>query len=238
MRWSVAFVAAISCAGEDAELTARFAPEMQHAPRATIAVLGVLKGGRMSADAWTDLSPAISAALGGSACAAAFDDKLDARLASAVDHHARENGVTNELFRAFAGATTADLILLVETSGQLPASSAPGNAPPAPLGGGLAPTAGRGMGGGMPSGGARHAMGPPPEDDGTRDALEMSASIYSARLGRSVGTVTMRYTGKSAEDAVHRFARKLGTALEGTRCAPWKSDAWPEADAVRTLHVE
>src|SRR5258708_36929155 len=96
---------AISCGASDAELTARFAPEMEQAPRATIAVLGVLKSGRMSADAWTDVSPAISPALGGNGCAAAFDDKLDARLASAVDAHARENGVTDALFGAFAGAT-------------------------------------------------------------------------------------------------------------------------------------
>ncbi len=243
MRWRLASVVAISCAAEDAELTARFAPEMQQAPRATIAVLGVLKSGRMSADAWTELSPAISSALGASTCVAAFDDKLDPRLASAVDHHARENGVTDAMFGAFASATTADLILLVETSGQLPAASSPDGGAPDPARGpggmGMGGGSGRGMGGGMASGGSRlHAMGPPPEDDGTRDALEMSASIYSIRLHRSVGTVAMHYTGKSAADAVHRFAQKLGASLEGTRCAGWKSDGWPDADTVRTLHVE
>jgi hypothetical protein len=241
MRVWLAFVVAVSCAGEDAQLTARFAPEMKQTPRATIAVLGVLKRGRMSADAWTDLSPAISSAFGSSVCAAAFDSNLDGRLASAVDKHARDNGVTDALFGAFAGATTADLILLVETSGQLPAASPRDGGASDPARGGPMRGGSRQMGGGMGAigtGGALHPMGPPSEDDGTRDALEMSASIYSIRLGRSVGSIGMRYTGKSADDAVRRFAQKLGESLEGTRCAGWKSDAWPDADAVRTLHVE
>jgi len=202
-------------------------------------VLGVLKSGRMSADAWIDLSPEISTALGGTNCAAAFDDKLDSSLASAFDKNARENGVTDELFGVFAASTDADLVVLIETSGQLPVSAVKdgGAQPMAPTGTGMRGGSGRGMGGGMgPTGGMRmHNMGPPPEDDGTKDALEMSASVYSTKLHRAVGNVGMRYTGSSAKDALHRFAQKLAESLAGTHCIGWKPDAWPAADAVRGL---
>jgi hypothetical protein len=207
----------LSCAGSNTQLDAKFAPEMQSSPHATIAVLGVMKAGRMSADAWIDLSPAIAPAFGGS-CPVAFDDKLDGAVASAVDRQARENGVTESLFGAFVGATDADLVMLVEVSGQLPATKA------------SHPISFRG-------GAPRGAMPSPTDDDDdeSHDALEMSASVYSARLHRSVGTVSMRYTGKSAREALDRFAQKLGASLQGTRCTGWKQGAWPDPDAIKAL---
>lgn len=241
-RWIIAV--AISCGASDTQMTAQFAPEMQTAPRATVSVLGVLKRGRMTSDAWLDLSPEISAALGGSSCAAAFDDKLDSSVASAFDKTARENGVTEALFDAFGPATDADLVVLIETSGQLPISTSKDGGPPEAVtrssssGTGMRGGSGRGMGGGMGSTGGMnlHQNGPPPsEDNGTADALEMSASIYSVRLKRSVGSVAMKYTGASAKDALHKFSQKLAESLQGTHCIGWKSDAWPSPESIRAL---
>ena len=192
---------AISCAGSDAQLEAKVAPELRSSPHATVSILGVMKGGRMSADVWPDFAPSFF----GGACPIAFDDKLDGSIASAVDQHVRANGVTESLFAAFGAATDADLVLLLEVSGQLPKAKS------------SSPVTFRG--------GTRRGALPSPTDDEeeeSHDALEMSAAIYSVRLGRSVGTVSMRYTGKSARDALDRFSKKLTTSLDGTRYTGWK----------------
>jgi hypothetical protein len=237
-------LAASSCAGSsDVALDARFAPELGAAPHATVSVLGVLKSGRLSADAWIDLAPSISAPLGSAACPAAFDAALvekDPTLAKAVDRHARENGVTDALLTAFARGAEGDLILVIETSGQLPTPASKHEetrrAMPA------APTMGMGSGGGgRRGGGGRGAPSPMPpteEEESKKDALEMSASVFSVKLGRSVGAVTLRYTGDSAADALRRFSEKLGTSLHGARCVGWKTTDRLTAEDIYALHVE
>lgn len=217
VRFVMRFVlslAVFSCAANDAQLEAKVAPELHSSAHATVSILGVMKGGRMSADVWPDFAPSFF----GGACPIAFDDKLDPAIASAVDQHVRANGMTESLFGAFGAATDADLVLLLEVSGQLPKVKS------------SSPVTFRG-------GTKRGALPNPTADDDedeNHDALEMSAAIYSVRLGRSVGSVSMRYTGKSASEALDRFSKKLSATLEGTRCTAWKG-TWPAPEAIKAL---
>jgi hypothetical protein len=225
----------ISCA-EDAEYTTRFIPDYPSSPHASVSVFGVYKDGRMSAEAWDYVMPALSGAgdasaaivtdldaaapLGGE-CPAAYQSSLvskDMTLFTAVDEYARANGVTEGLLEKFAPSARGDLIMVITISGHVPVHDA-GDTPsmqtnqPPPLGGsGRGGMVGRrGMGG--------NATGMRRVEDKT--ALEMSASLYSKSLHRTVGLVGMAYTGKSGDEALRMFVAKVRGAIPVAPCAGW-----------------
>jgi hypothetical protein len=49
----------------------------------------------------------------------------------------------------------------------------------------------------------------------------MSASLFSVRDHKSVGLVSMAYSGPSVDDAVSKLAARLGIELAGSSCAGW-----------------
>lgn len=54
--------------------------------------------------------------------------------------------------------------------------------------------------------------------------LELSASIYSSLLRRTIATVGMQYFGSSRADAISKLIHKLVTVIPGAVCAGWR---WP-----------
>ena len=180
----------------------------------------------MDAEAWDVVAPRLSNLFGRGACTAAFGADLvsnSAPLASAVDEYTRNYGVTDPLLDEFAASAKGDLILVLSTAGKPPSPSTDGE--PAPE---RPPETIRG------AGGARRGSPPPgnPHRPAASRTVEVSASLFSVPLRRSVGSVVERYTGKSAEQAIANLEDKLREGLPGLRCEGWDFDAHP-VDASR-----
>jgi hypothetical protein len=216
--------AACASCGGTTRLTVARGADYASVPHATVSVLGVYRDGRMSLDAWTDLGPPLSRPMStGAPCAIAFGKVLwDASpaLAGAIDDYARDVGVTDALVDRLGASAQGDLVLIVQVWGRLPEkrTSTPAQSSPA---------TGRG--------GRRM---PPPQRQQTkeesREALEMSATLFSRAVHHPVAVVSLRYTGDNADEAVEALAEKLGDAFPGTTCVGWNELAI-EPDAIRRL---
>jgi hypothetical protein len=226
-------VAAASCGSEEAQFTTRLASDFQQTSHAKLSVFGVFRDGRMNSEAWDEFGPKLTAALRTAPCEVAYSNELlssDGPLSSAVDDYARANGVTDDLLGAFAPKAQGDSILLLTIAGHPPRplgdAGAPVRASPAqqPMGGGGR----RGIGGSSPT------MDPRAGTD--RSEFDIAASVYSITAGHSIALVSMAYSGKSVDEAVKRFAQKLGETLPGAACVGWKPDVKVDEAQVRKLN--
>jgi hypothetical protein len=232
----------VSCA-DDAQFATRFAPEYPSTPHATVSVFGVYKDGRMSAETWDYVAPLLSGAAeagldpqldladggAGSECAAAYETSLvgkDMPLFTAVDSYARANGVTEGLLEKFAPAAKGDLIMAITISGHVPTPTDAGDNPTM-----AAPPAGGSGRGGMV--GRRGVQGGGMRRVEERNALEMSATLYSKTLRRTVGVIAVSYTGKSADEALKRFAEKVRSVVPHV-CAGW-GELHVTEDAIKSI---
>jgi hypothetical protein len=224
---STLFAAALTmlgaCAGEDAQITAHVAPELERTAPHPIAVFGVFRDGRMNTKAWDDLSPKLDA-LGLEPCGAAYDADLVTSagdLASAIDDYTRSYGVTDTLLAAVGAAAKSDLILVFVVSGTLPkhgSSDAPPRSPPSPY---RAP-----RGAYSPRQGVRRDSA----------ALEITASLFSTSRRAGVAAVSLRYTGRSENEAFAQMNAKLRDLFPAAACAGWDLAAHPlDPAAVRSL---
>jgi hypothetical protein len=220
-----------ACADEG--FTVRTAPDFPKG-RTTISVFGVFKDGRLSTDSWDQLGPGLSSAFADRTCEAAYSDRLlttAPSLASALDDYARANGLTDELIDQVAPLAQGDAILVITIAGHPPLPigdagaqpSRPGNLQPSMRGGGR-----RGRGGGMPTGTSRGNVT-------DRSVFEVSASLFSVRLHRSVAFVGMTYSGPSTDEALKRFADKLRTEMPGSTCSGWRWNVHLDDEEIRKM---
>lgn len=209
--------AATSCA-DGPHVEARYAPEFTPKP-GKIAILGAFQGGRMSSDAWIPIGPRIGSALGHTTCEAAFGEKLkraDQELYEKIDAEVAENGITDEMLDRLAPKTDADLIMTVTVLGRSQRAVTPSAASQDPTMPGYRPGA---AGGNVARG--RSTRGKTMEWRGT----EIHASLFSVKLHRSVGKITLRFGGSNFDAGIGVFAAKLGAELPGSTCAAWAWDA-------------
>lgn len=225
-----------------AQFNTRYAPTFTHAPH-TVSLLGVYKDGRMNSDVWEQIGPGLTAPLGGK-CDAGYDTLVtkNPELSTAIDDYARANGIGDELLEQLAPAATGDLIMVVTVAGRvgqkdqdLPDTSAVAGGSPTMTGSKYRGTGGMGGAGGMgntrgPTGAMRR---PRALADGA--SFEMSASLFSIKEHRSVGLVSMGYSGPSVDDAVSRLAARLGVELPGSSCAGWDWSAKVDGQRIREL---
>jgi hypothetical protein len=213
-----------SCAGEDAHFDVQFAPEFK-GQGVSVSVFGVFRDGRMSVDAWDELGPKLSPSFGSGMCDVAYGKRLlesNGSVARDVDDESRENGVTDELLGRFGSRAKGEAILVLTMAGEVAGArdagaSANAVAPPAPP----PPTRGRG-------GRRGRSMGGPPggrSRGAERSSFELSASLFSVRLGRPVAVVSMTYTGVSHAEALEKFRRELEKTFPRAACAGWDWDA-------------
>lgn len=231
-----ALLALGGCSG-DAQFTTRVAPELGQG-RHTVSVLGVFKDGRMNDEAWGAIAPRLSAAFG-AACPALYGAQLAKQkpaLSEAIDDYARANGVGEELLDQLGPAAGGDLILVVDVAGTVTKSKGGGGPDTSSVSGGRPATAQSGAGP-MAGMGAGHRSMPPPGVEGGRegDGLELSASLFSVRLHRSVALVALRYTGDSADEAVSQLATKLAATIPGSTCGGWNWSAPVDDHRIREL---
>lgn len=215
LQGAIALVGA-SCAGPSDGFHVRYALEHPPAPR-TVSVLGILKDGLLSEEAWALVGPKVSAVLRKPACEVGYGDDLRSKnpdLFSEIENVARTNGVSEELVAKAATAAIGEAIIVFEMRGRPPGGVEQAPAPRSLL---LA-HGGEGAGGVI-----ARATGPP---SGEPYPFELAAVVFSARLHRPLVDVGMEYFGATREDPVAELGQKLASVLAGAACVGWN---WPRA---------
>jgi hypothetical protein len=186
----------------------------------------------MSTRGWDVLAPYVARALGSSDCDVGYDALISSNeaLADAIDEYARADGPTDELLGQLAPAAQGDLVLVLTFAGKLPQRATDaGAAPPA-----RAPSGMGGHGRGRRGGGGGARGTPKPESAKDTNLLEISASLFSVALGRSVALVGMQYAGASIEDAMARFTAKLAQAAPNMKCVGWNWNTGIDPERIRS----
>jgi len=231
---------ALGGCSSDTQFTTQVAPELGQG-RHTVSVLGVFKDGRMNDEAWGAIAPRLSAVLG-AACPALYGPQLAKQkpdLSEAIDDYARANGVGDELLDQLGPAAGGDLILVVDVAGRVtkPKGGGAGGADTSSMSGGAPPTSQSGAGP-MSSMSASQPLMPPAMEGGGISGLELSASLFSVRLHRSVALVALQYSGDSADDAVNKLAAKLAATFPGLTCGGWNWNAPVDDHRIRELAAQ
>ena len=229
------FLAVGSCADPNAQFATRVAADFAPAKH-VVSVFGVFKDGRMSPDTWDEVGHSLSTAFSSDSCPTEYGDELlttNASLSSAIDDYVRANGIGDELLDAIAPAATGDVVVVFSIAGSVSNAHAQSQIDPDAL----RPTGPSTMlGGSRARSGAAASMNPTARRSSGDEAtgLDLSASVFSVPLHRSVAMLQMRYFGKSMGEATRQFAAKLGSTLPGARCGAW-DQAIRVGDKIRAL---
>ena len=226
-------MAASACGGET-QFNVAYARGM---PRngAKISVFAIKRDGILARKGWDALSEVLSAPFGARHCAVGYSEELfEAKpvLAEAIDGYVRANGVTDGLFTQLEPAAQGDMILLVTSSGRTKASTSDPVA--ADASGGR-----RGMGGGGGGGRGRRQQLPAETHTAAEfDGLSLSALFYSVTDHQLGGSIELRYTGRSMEEALAEFRDRLERELPAAHCAGWDWSAAIAPEQIRKLAEE
>jgi hypothetical protein len=227
-------VSAFACDASDVLFTTNVASDLARTKH-TVSVLGVYRDGRMSMGGWDVLAPHVEAFLGpgpGSAhCEVGYEslESSNEALVSAVDEFARSDGPTDPLLSLLAPAAHGDLILVLTFAGKLaePTSDGgPENATPVQSGRSSVP-------GGLRGGGSAALGSSPSDTPADLNHLEISASLFSVALGRTVALVAMQYLGRNNDEAAAKFGTKLQQSLPNMKCVGWNWGASIDPDRIR-----
>lgn len=210
--WILLVASPLACA-ETPRIEARYAPEFTPGPT-SVAILGAFHAGRLSAESWSPLSARVSGAFGTTSCEVAWSDALktaDPDLHAKIDEEVAENGITDEMLGRLAPKTDAELIVTVSVLGRIERSAAPsaGEDPTLP---GRRPGAMGGMRGRSRGRGKVIVW----------RGIELAASLFSVKLRRGVGRITLRHPGTNMDEAARLFAEKLHAELGGSTCRAWR----------------
>lgn len=218
-------VVASGC-GSDATFNAKYASD--YARGGTVSLFGVFKDGRMNPELSAQLGPTI---LRKGKCDPAYSVDfvaLKAPLATAVDDYVRHNGVTDTLLAEFGPSARGEAILVLSMSGHAVQRTGPTT---------TATTTRQQM-----PGSTRRGMPSPQYESslarGDLGAFEMSASLYSVRLGRSVALLTMAYDGKDVDLAITKFGDRLVEEMPFSACSGWNVDVAIDEAKIKTLKEE
>ncbi len=225
-------LSAVACS-DDAQFTTRFASDFAPTHH-TVSVLGVFRDGQMSGDAWESIGSKLSAPFGAT-CDTAYAALVTQNqpLQAAIDDYVRANGPGDELLEQLAPAAGGDLVAVFTVAGHVAGKAAP---PPdtanvqqsSPMSG-----AGGGKYRGSRPGGVNGGRGMPKANPIA--SFEVSVSFYSVSQKRAVGLLALQYEGTSQDEALQRFAQKLGAALPGATCATWDWKAKVDEGRIRAL---
>jgi hypothetical protein len=221
-----------ACASEDAHFDIRSTPEFK-GEGLTLSVFGVFRDGRMSTDAWNDEGAKLSPSLGARMCEAAYGKAglgSGTVLARTVDDDARENGVTDDLLVRFGPLAKGDAIAVFTTAGEVAHArdaGSPSATPAAPPAWGRRGRRGRSS-----------ATAPARGHAADHGSFEMSAQIFSVRLGRSLAVVSMSYAGSRVDEALEKFRGELEKVLPHATCVGWNWDVPLELDGLHSAPDE
>ncbi len=232
-------LAGAACVKDPMQFSAQYASGFTRDGLA-VSVFGVFKDGRMSADSWDHLGPALSMPHGPSTCKTGYGKDLasaNPALSSALDDYSRANGITEELLDRIGPLAQGDVILVITMAGHPPRPMAGADAG-ASKGVGAQSSGQGGQGGG--SGRHRRQQGSSTHraNDAVADVFQMSASFFSVRLHQSVAVVNMTYSGPSLDEAVKAFADRLQDAVPHSRCGGWNWEAQGVGDQIRQLMAQ
>lgn len=201
---------AAGCAGSGERFEVKYASDFEPAPMSA-SIFGVLRDGLMREDGAAMLGAAIFRAFQNTACELAYDDKLgrsNPELFGYLDKRARDDGITDDLLEKVAGHAKGDFIVAFQMFGAPPGHGQRTSAPTPVL---------------LAHGGDAHGPSPYPRSSPHKaaSAFEVSATLFSLRLHRTVASLRMEYSGGSVADAMNRFADKLAATFSNLTCAGW-----------------
>lgn len=201
------------------QVTTKLAPDF--APgRHAVSVFGLYKDGRMSSEDWSVFGPQMTRALAGGTCEAAYGGALlshDPTLSTAIDEYTSANGPTDDLLAKLAPAAQGDLILVLTVAGKLPVPIKISVKDPQ-----------RG-----PSGGLYGLRGQ--KTSGDKNALQMTATLFSVTGLHAVAVVDLQYTGEDSNEALAKFDAQVAQVLSTSSCAGWRADSDLHAEQIRQL---
>jgi hypothetical protein len=189
----------------------------------------VLEDGIMSEEAWMLFGPVLSSALRGKPCEAWYGVKLESaepNLFDSVRRIARDDGITDELLENIAPRAAGDFIIIFQLHSHLPELSRRGTQDQRTLiahGGGSGP---------------ERAPILPKRTPVEAGPMEISATLFSVLIHKTVAQIVMQYSGSSVRDAVAKFAQKLPSAIPDAVCTGWRGPsgiAPPTESAGRKL---
>jgi hypothetical protein len=201
----LAALATSACGSSGPEFRASHVPE--YAARPTVSVMGVWKDGLLSPDVWGELGSSIL----GRSCPAGYTRELVTKrpdLASLVDAYVRRAGVTDALLAEWEQSAKGDAILLLTISGHPPVQTGPAEYSPKLQNLTMTKSA------------SSYNVHVP--TDGS--VFQVTASIYSSRLHRTVAQFEMKYGGHDVEAALAEFGRRMQMDLPIAGCAGWNPD--------------
>ena len=215
-------------------ITAEYAPTFS-ARSTTVSVFGAYRDGRMNEGAWEQIGPSLSKPLQSSMCAAGYGDELRTKqpdLARAIDHDAREEGLSEELFDKLAPFAQGELVMAVTLYKYVPPAIANRGtaASTSPMQMGTGGSQRRGMGGmGGGPGGAGMGGGRPPPQNEEEKVFEVSVALFSVKEHHVVARVDLRYSGDDVDRALSEYEAKLAAVLPQSRCVGWSLPQQPPA---------
>lgn len=222
-------VATCSCGEAGVFYDVKYSPGFAAGPT-SVSLLGVYQDGRMSNELRDEVVLKLAPVLGKNTCAVAWGETLRAAepdFFEEVDRSTQADGVTEETLDRFSGWAEGDAILVVSVNVYR------GGAAGAPPTGSTT----SGMGGSNfnqgtgPLPGSRGRAAPPPPPGAIRPGtwqgqqIRIAAILFSAKTHAPMGRIILNYLGTNIDDALRRFARKIGEELPGSVCKGWKIEA-------------
>ncbi len=215
-------LATCSCGEAGVYYDIKYSPGFSSGPT-TVSVLGVYQDGRMSNELRDEALARLAPVLGKPTCAIAWGEELRAAepdFFDEVDRSTQSDGITEETLDRFSRWAEGDAILVLSLSFRRGGHSA---APPNPEAGGSGFNRGTGP---MPGSRGRSAAAPPA--GAGRPAMypgqqiRIAGILFSAKSHAPMGRIILNYLGTNIDDALRRFAKKLGEELPGSVCKGWK----------------
>jgi hypothetical protein len=211
---------AASCS-EAAQVEVKMAPTYAPGPNA-VSIFGVFRDGRMSPESWAPIGATLSKALGSQACPVGFDDDLaqdQPEIFAKIDEEVRAEGITEELLARLAPKAEGDLILTISIHGRAALPTAETEQQPSRSK--RPPRA--------PRPGMARRTRPASSQQGGR-GLELLASFYSVRQGRSIARVNVRVVGSNVDEALHKLADEVRAVVPNGSC---KGFRWSDPPGPR-----
>lgn len=201
----------ISCGSASSESTffVKHAPVFSRAR--TVSVFGAIHHGGASKSAWGSVAPAFADAMGATYCEAGFVEQLrdtNADAFLAIEQEIELGQVKEELLQSVAPAASGESILTIQIFGRVRNANVDTRRILVAHGGGSEPR----------SDTATALASPPP-------TLDISATLFSKHQRRTVGLLSMTYSGASLDEALHEFVKKLHSMMPNFVCRGWNWSA-------------
>lgn len=227
---SVLSLCATACGEAGVYWDVKYSPGYSPAPT-TVSVVGVYQDGRLSNELRDEVDRGLGPAFGQATCEIAWGDKLRAAepdFYEEIDRTTQSDGITEDTLDKFSQWAEGDVLLMVSLNIRRAGTQQGNSSIGGMTAGGLGGSSFNRPGGTGPMPGSRGRTGAPPPPSANRPGtwqgqqIRVSGILFSAKNHSSMGRITLNYLGSNIDEALRRFAKKVGEELRGSVCKGWK----------------